>query len=83
MPYVIQKKNLFSRLLPKQVYGFGEQAQMYFPAVSPKTASTNLNNWIKSAPALKSALCETGRRPGCKILSPAQVRLIVDAFGEP
>jgi hypothetical protein len=45
-----------------RTYGFGELAQMYFPAVSPKTASTNLNNWIKSAPALKSALCETGRR---------------------
>ena len=68
-----------------RTYGFGELAQMYFPAVSPKTASTNLNNWIKSAPALKSALSETGRRrrPGCKILSPAQVRLIVDTFGEP
>ena len=66
-----------------RTYGFGELAQMYFPAVSPKTASTNLNNWIKSAPALKSALCETGRRPGCKILSPAQVRLIVEVLGEP
>jgi hypothetical protein len=66
-----------------RTYGFGELAQKYFPAVSPKTASTNLNNWIKSDPGLHSALFQAGRRPGFKILSPAQVRLIVDAFGEP
>ncbi|MFN7832858.1 MAG: DUF4248 domain-containing protein [Bacteroidota bacterium] len=66
-----------------RTYGFGELAQMYFPAVSPKTASTNLNNWIRAAPELREALHEAGRRPGFKILSPAQVRLIVEVLGEP
>ena len=66
-----------------RTYGFGELAQMYFPAVSPKTASTNLNNWIRAAPELREALYEAGRRPGFKILSPAQVRLIVEVLGEP
>jgi len=66
-----------------RTYGFGELAQLYFPAVSAKTASTNLNNWIKAAPELSAALFAAGRRPGFKILSPAQVKLIIEAFGEP
>ena len=66
-----------------RTYGFGELAQMYFPAVTPKTASTNLNKWIRTAPELREALFEAGRRPGFKILSPAQVRLIVEVLGEP
>jgi hypothetical protein len=66
-----------------RTYGFGELAQLYFPTVSAKSASTNLNKWIKAAPELSEALFAAGRRPGFKILSPVQVKLIIEAFGEP
>ncbi len=66
-----------------RTYGFGELAQLYFPNISKNSASWQLNRWIRESPALSEALEKAGKRKGQRLLSPAQVRLIVHAFGEP
>ena len=51
--------------------------------VSSVTAVAKLNQWIALKPGLKEALANTGLQHCAKQYTPAQVRLIVDALGEP
>ena len=51
--------------------------------LEPKTAVAKLNQWIALKPGLKEALANTGLKHCAKQYTPAQVRLIVDALGEP
>ena len=51
--------------------------------IEPKTAVAKLNQWIALKPGLKEALANTGLQHCAKQYTPAQVRLIVDALGEP
>lgn len=66
-----------------RTYGFGELAQLYFPNISKNSASWQLNRWIRENSDLTLALEKAGKRKGQRLLSPAQVKLIVQAFGEP
>lgn len=66
-----------------KAYSFGELARLYFPHIAKNSASWQLTCWINGSNALKEALEKTGKKPKQRILSPIQVRLIVDAFGEP
>jgi hypothetical protein len=64
-------------------YGKAELAQLYNPNIAPASACKMLNTWIKLQPKLVQALQEAGFSKSAKTLTPAQVKLIVDAIGEP
>lgn len=64
-------------------YYKSEIAQMYNPQVSPSRALQILREWILQSPGLAERLKATGYRNTQKLLTPRQVQLIFDAFGEP
>ena len=53
-------------------YGKGELAMLYIPNVQQQSAVDRFNEWIEAAPGLKE-----------RLLSTAQVRLIVEVLQEP
>lgn len=65
-----------------RAYGYGELALLYFPNSSKVSATTQFSRWIRQNENLKMKLFELGYKPK-KILTPCQVKLIVDFFGEP
>jgi len=66
-----------------RAYGYCELAQLYFPNISKKSASWQLRIWISANEKLNASLVEAGVKPKQKLLTPGQVRLIVEEFGEP
>lgn len=66
-----------------RTFGFGELAQLYMPAITPKSASSQLRAWIDRNQKLKSSLEDSGFRKGLRTLTPEQVLLIIQAVGEP
>jgi hypothetical protein len=64
-------------------YGYGELALLYFPNSNKNSASTQLGRWVKQNENLKKQLEKLGYKPRKKILTPSQVKLIIDFFGEP
>jgi hypothetical protein len=64
-------------------YGFGELAQLYFPTLSKKSASWQLTLWIKKNEGLNEILLQSGRTKKQRLLSPAQVLIIVEKLGIP
>ncbi|MCF0257876.1 DUF4248 domain-containing protein [Bacteroides heparinolyticus] len=68
---------------PIHSYGKGELASLYLPNVCQQTAVNRFNKWIRTSPGLEQRLMATGLRPTSRHYTPAQVKLIVDALGEP
>ena len=66
-----------------RAYGRMELAQLYCPTVTPDSAYRKLCAWIKLYPHLSERLEELGHSPRCRSYTPAQVRAIVEALGEP
>jgi hypothetical protein len=64
-------------------YGYCELALLYFPNNNKKSASTQLGRWVRQNEKLKMRLLELGYKPRKKILTPSEVKLIVEIFGEP
>jgi len=64
-------------------YGLQELALFYFPLSSPAAASCQFKKWINRSQQLKDNLTEAGYTNGQKLLTPRQVKLIVDHVGEP
>ncbi len=64
-------------------YGKAELAQMYLPSIAPGSARRAFNEWIDFHPQLRQLLSDSGLAPRSKRYTPAQVRLIVSALGEP
>lgn len=64
-------------------YGKSELAILYLPNISPQSAADALRIWIIKHPGLSEALAATGAKPKDKKYTPAQVRMIVEALGEP
>ncbi len=64
-------------------YGLAELAILYKPDVHPRTAVKVLQQWIDRFPGLRRRLKAAGWKPKLKIITPVQVRLIVEALGEP
>ena len=64
-------------------YGRTELAQLYCPDITPAAAWRNLRQWIRCFPGLEESLAEHGYTRRCRSFTPAQVRLIVEALGEP
>lgn len=64
-------------------WGFQELAMRYFPFVKPHSATNQLRRWILHSTELQNKLSACDYLAGQKILSPRQVRCIVDHLGEP
>jgi hypothetical protein len=64
-------------------YGFGELAQMYFPSISKKSAAAQFRKWVRTSKTALPMLEKLGYKIGNRLLTPAQVELIVNEFGEP
>ncbi len=56
---------------------------LYFPNSTKKSASAQMGRWIRGNDNLKNQLTEMGLKPKKKILTPCQVKLIVELLGEP
>lgn len=69
--------------LQPRSYGFQELAVLYFPNITPASATVRLKQWIKDCPALMDELAAHSWRITARLLTPAQVQLIVAAFGSP
>lgn len=66
-----------------RTYGKGELAQLYNPCVTSRAACKKLQIWIERNAELHAALLRSGLTRHSKEYTPYQVRLIVDALGEP
>ena len=65
-------------------YGRTELAQMYSPDITPAAAWKKLKGWINYCPGLTERLQSLGYRPHRqRTFTPAQVRAITEAVGEP
>lgn len=66
-----------------RAYGFGELAQLYFPNITKKSASTQLRRWIESDKFLRKELTQAGYKFCQRLLTPRQVEIILQMIGEP
>jgi len=64
-------------------YSYCELAMLYFPNSNKRSASTQLGRWVRQNEKLKMQLLELGFKPRKKILTPSQVKLIVELLGAP
>ena len=64
-------------------YGKGELAMLYIPHVQQQSAVDQFNTWIKASPGLLERLAATGLKPHSRRYTPAQVRMLVEAFEAP
>lgn len=64
-------------------YGRTELALAYSPDLSPMAAWRRLDQWIVRYPGLSAHLSSIGYRTGQRAWTPAQVKAIVEALGEP
>ena len=64
-------------------YSKQELAMLYFPDVTPHTATNHLMRWIHNCQPLKSRLDQLHYRRHNKYLIAEQVRVIVQFLGEP
>jgi len=64
-------------------YGFGELACLYFPKCTKKSASRIFSQWIHGNPVLVAKLRQIGWKNRQKILTPMQVKVLVEHFDYP
>ena len=64
-------------------YGKGELAQLYCPNITTGAARKKLKVWMNYYPNLMADLRFIGYTEVSRTFTPAQVRLIVEALGEP
>jgi len=64
-------------------YSYCELAMLYFPNSTKKSASVQMGRWIRRSLKLREQLKEIGFNKGIKILTPLQVKLIIEYFGQP
>ena len=78
-----QKKQPLMEPFEIRAYGRTELAQCYFPSLTPQSAYRKLESWIDYHPTLRDRLRATSTNPHSRVYMPVQVRLIVEAIGEP
>ena len=66
-----------------RAYGRTELAQCYFPHLNSQVAYRKLQHWIDYYPHLRERLNATTTHPRSRVYMPVQVRMIVEAIGEP
>lgn len=64
-------------------YGWQELAILYAPAITPRAATQRLTLWVTSNSHLSDNLKDKGWIKGRHLLTPVQVKLIIDYLGEP
>lgn len=64
-------------------YGKSELAALYLPNILPASANKAFNEWIEAFPGLSRELAANGLTLHSKRYTPAQVRIITGALGEP
>lgn len=73
----------FEQPFPIRAYGRTELAQCYFPDIGAEAAYRKLQRWIDHYPHLRERLNATSTYPRCRMYMPVQVRMIIEAIGEP
>ena len=63
--------------------GFRELAQLYNPNITSQSASNMLRRWIVRNKSSQQELLHYGYKNNLKLLSPIQVKVIVDHLGCP
>lgn len=66
-----------------RAYGRMELAQLYSPALTDIAAYRKMKKWITVCPGLLQRLYDLGYDPQRRSFTPLEVRVIVDALGEP
>ena len=64
-------------------YGRMDLAQLYCHTVLPESAWRKFKRWMQLYPGLMQRLTAIGYTDHSRCFTPAQVRLIVEALGEP
>lgn len=64
-------------------YGKGELSMLYIPNIQQQSAVDLFNKWLETSPGLLTKLYQTGYNRRNRYYTPAQVKLIVTALGEP
>ncbi len=73
----------FEDLFEIKAYSKRELALLYFPGIEPESATRQLQLWIDRCSELRKGLEELYYIRRQRILTPKQVSLIVEYFGEP
>ena len=68
---------------PIRAYGRTELAQCYFPHLNSQAAYRKLQQWIDYYPHLRERINAITSNPRSRMYMPVQVRMIVEAIGEP
>lgn len=66
-----------------RTYGWQELAILYAPELTSESAGKRLSKWVAYNPQLTEALQCAGWRKGKKILTPLQVKVLIQYLGEP
>lgn len=66
-----------------RAYGRMELAQLYSPELTDIAAYRKMKKWILLSPGLLQRLYDLGYQPGRRSYTPLEVRVIIDALGEP
>lgn len=66
-----------------RTYGWQELAILYALDLTPESAGKRLSSWIRFNPKLTHELQESGWKKGQRVLTPLQVRIIIQYLGEP
>lgn len=66
-----------------RVWGHMELAQLYFPGILSKSASSQFSHWISRDEELLAELRKAGYRKGQRIYTPRQVTILTDHLGDP
>ena len=81
--FVEKNKRNMTEHFQIRTYGKGELALLYTPHVTQAAACKKLMHWISLQPQLGEALKRYGLTASSRTFTPIQVRLIVEAIGEP
>lgn len=79
----IKSTNMQEDKFVVRAFGFGELAQLYFPTITKKSASTQLRKWIESDKFLRKELTHAGYRFNQRVLTPRQVDILILIIGKP
>ena len=66
-----------------RAYGRMELAQLYSPELTAIAAYRKMKKWIELCPGPQQRLYDLGYQPEHRSYTPLEVRVIVDALGEP
>jgi len=69
--------------LKKPMYTHKELAILYFPNITPQSASSQLTRWIRRDPDLMDELNQAGYIKQQRMFTPLQLEILLDHLGEP